>query len=198
MTSFGGGQVPVESRPASLWAFEAHAVRSAEDISKISDMSTPRDDPPRQTGVFVRLPTEHARLLDRAAAAVPALKKDLIAGLLARHVDPDTPEGLEELRAIASRLPGASRRIVIEEARELQRGSAGFNPLPPLEVLDAAGAAELLAVDVKTVVELAENGEIPGRLIANQWRFARQGVLDWLSRIEPTTSEPGTEDVSSP
>jgi Helix-turn-helix domain len=137
-----------------------------------------------ETGIFVRLPVAHARLLDRAAAAVPARKKDLIAGLLAQHVDPDTPEGLERLRELAPRAPAASRRIVIEEERGLQRGSAGFNPFPPPEVLDADGAAELLAVEPATVIELAEKGEIPGRLIASQWRFARQGLLDWLSRSE--------------
>jgi hypothetical protein len=137
-----------------------------------------------ERAVFVRLPVAHARLLDRAAAAVPARKKDLIAGLVARHLDPDTPEGLESLRGLASQMPTASRRILIEEERGLQRGSAGFNPFPPAEVLDADGAAELLAVEAATVIELAEKGEIPGRLIANQWRFARQGLLDWLSRTE--------------
>ena len=139
-----------------------------------------------EKGVFVRLPVTHARLLDRAAAAVPARKKDLIAGLVAKHIDPDTPEGLENLRGLAAQMPAASRRILIEEERGLQRGSAGFNPFPPAEVLDADGAAELLAVEVGTVIELAEKGEIPGRLIANQWRFARQGLLDWLSRSERT------------
>jgi hypothetical protein len=144
--------------------------------------------------VFVRLPNEQVRLLDRAAAAVPARKKDLISGLLARHLDPDTPEGLEELRAMASPPPDASRRVVIEAGeREFQRGFASFNPFPPPEVLDAGGAAELLAVDAKTIVELAQKGEIPGRLIADEWRFARQGLLDWLSRIEPVTPEAGQE-----
>jgi hypothetical protein len=146
--------------------------------------SGPKGD---ETGLFVRLPVDHARLLDRAAAAVPARKKDLIAGLLAQHVDPDTPEGLERLRGLAPEMPAASRRILIEEERGLQRGSAGFNPFPPTEVLDADGAAELLAVETATVIELAEKGEIPGRLIANQWRFARQGLLDWLSRTETVT-----------
>ena len=151
-----------------------------------------------ETGVFVRLPTAHARLLDRAAAAVPARKKDLIAGLLARHVDPDTPAGLERLRGLASGVPAASRRILIEEERGLQRGAAGFNPFPPLEVLDADGAAELLAVDTATIIELAEKGEIPGRLIANQWRFARQGLLDWLSRIDPVASDATADEAANP
>lgn len=135
-----------------------------------------------ETGIFVRLPDSQARLLDRAAAAVPARKKDLISGLLARHLDPDTPEGLEELRAIATP-SGRARRIVIEPGEpRLQPGFAAFSPSAPIEVLDAAGAAELLAIDVETLLKLAEEGEVPGRRVGDQWRFARQGLLDWLSK----------------
>jgi excisionase family DNA binding protein len=138
-----------------------------------------------QTGVFVRLPAAHARLLDRAAAAVPARKKDLISGLLTRHVDPDSPEGLERLRELAHPATVGSRRIVLEaEDSGLQRGYAGFNPTPPAEVLDAAGAAELLEVELELVLSLAEKGEIPCRKLGEEWRFARQGLLDWLAHAE--------------
>ena len=137
----------------------------------------------RETGLFVRLPSDQARLLDRAAAAVPARKKDLISGLLARHLDPDSPEGLEALREIATP-SGRTRRVIIEaDERRLQRGFAAFSPASLPEVLDPAGAAELLAVDVDTLLELAEKGEIPGRRVGDDWRFARQGLLEWLSRI---------------
>ena len=137
------------------------------------------------TGVFLRLPTPQARLLDRAAAAVPAHKKDLISGLLARHVDPDSPEGLAKLRELTPPAAG-SRRIVVEaEDSSMQRGFASFNPMPPLEVLDVRGAADLLAIEVDLVLELAEKGEIPGRKLGDEWRFARQGLLDWLSDAEP-------------
>jgi len=137
-----------------------------------------------QTGVFVRLPTDQVRLLDRAAAAIPARKKDLISGLLARHVDPDSPEGLEALRELAAHSERAGRRIVIErEEPRLQPGFAAFSPASLPEVLDPAGAAELLAVDVATLLELAEKGEIPGRRVGEEWRFARQGLLEWLSPV---------------
>jgi excisionase family DNA binding protein len=137
------------------------------------------------TGVFVRLPTPQARLLDRAAAAVPAHKKDLISGLLARHLDPDSPEGLEKLRSLTPATAVGSRRIVVEaEDSGMQRGYASFNPLPPPEVLDARAAADLFDVDVDLVVELAEKGELPGRKLGEGWRFARQGLLDWLSHAE--------------
>jgi excisionase family DNA binding protein len=135
---------------------------------------------PRQTGLFVRLPGDQARLLDRAAAAVSAHKKDLISGLLARHVDPDTPRGIAALRDIAA---VGSRRVVVEtQDTGVQRGFGFFTPTAPPDVLDAAGAAELLDVDVDTIVALAESGELPGRSIGGNWRFARQALLDWLAR----------------
>ncbi len=135
---------------------------------------------PRQTGLFVRLPGEQARLLDRAAAAVSAHKKDLISGLLARHVDPDTPQGIAALHDIAA---AGSRRVVVEtQDTGVQRGFGFFTPTAPADVLDAEGAAELLDVDVDTIVALAEQGDLPGRSIGGNWRFARQALLDWLAR----------------
>jgi excisionase family DNA binding protein len=137
----------------------------------------------RHTALFVRLPDEQARLLDRAASAVSAHKKDLISGLLAQHVDPDTPHGIEALRAIAA--AGGSRRIVVEtQDSGVQRGFGYFTPTAPADVLDAEGAADLLEVDVDTILALAEQGELPGRSIGGHWRFARQALLDWLARAE--------------
>jgi len=138
---------------------------------------------PRQTGLFVRLPGDQARLLDRAAAVVSAHKKDLISGLLARHVDPDTPEGIAALRDIAE--AGGSRRVVVEtQDAGVQRGFGYFTPTAPADVLDAEGAADLLEVDVDTILALAEQGELPGRSIAGRWRFARQALLEWLAGTE--------------
>jgi excisionase family DNA binding protein len=131
----------------------------------------------RHTALFVRLPDDQARLLDRAATVVSAHKKDLISGLVARHVDPDT------LRAIAA--AGGSRRVVVEtQDTGLQRGFGFFTPSAPADVLDEKGAAELLDVDVDTILALAEQGELPGRSIAGHWRFARQALLDWLAGTE--------------
>jgi excisionase family DNA binding protein len=48
-------------------------------------------------------------------------------------------------------------------------------------VLDAAQAAQLLAVEEAAIVELAESGELPGRRIGGAWRFSRVAVLEWLS-----------------
>jgi excisionase family DNA binding protein len=126
---------------------------------------------PDDVALFVRLPAEQARRLDEAAGALPARKKDLVAGLVDRYVRPDSPEGLEALREIAGSAPAV--------------GHHSFRPAAPAEVLDAAQAAELLSVSRQAVVELAERREIPGRKIAGEWRFARAALLAWLSAGEP-------------
>ena len=51
-----------------------------------------------QSPLFVRLPSSTAERLDRAAFALGASKKDVVTALLQRHVDPDTPGGLDSLR----------------------------------------------------------------------------------------------------
>lgn len=128
------------------------------------------------TPLFVRLPAEHAARLDRAAARVRAAKKDLIAGLVDRYVDPESPEGLARLRELAE-----PRRVVVELGERTQVvGHAAFRALDPPEVLTAEQAAELLAVPVEELVELAGRGELPGRRIGERWRFSRAALLDWL------------------
>lgn len=126
--------------------------------------------------LYVRLTNEQAGRLDQAAAAVPAHKKDLIGGLVDRYVDPSTPAGVEALRELA-----VAKRVTVELGGDQPVvGHAEFRPAAPREVLDAAGAAELLEVEVGALVELAEAGGLPGRQIGGQWRFSRQALLDWL------------------
>lgn len=138
---------------------------------------------PDTAALFVRLPIEQARRLDQAASALPARKKDLVAGLVERYVRPDLPEGLEALREFASST-SQPRRVTIDlEAPPVTVGHHSFQPAAAPEVLSAAQAAELLAVEEKALVELAEQQQLPGRKIAGQWRFARQALLDWLSAI---------------
>jgi len=129
--------------------------------------------------LYVRLTSEQAGRLDRAAAAVPAHKKDLMGGLVERYVDPDGSVSLASLREIAAGAPG--RRVTIELGGDAPVvGHAEFRPTGPLEVLDAAQAAELLAVAESAIIELAARGELPGRQIAGDWRFSRRALLDWL------------------
>src|SRR4051794_23866136 len=128
--------------------------------------------------LYVRLTTEQAARLDRAAATVPAHKKDLIGGLVERYVDPDDSASLAQLREIAA-APG--RRVTVEIGGAAPVvGHAEFRPNPPLEGLDAAQAAELLAVQASAIIDLAARGELPGRQIGGEWRFSRRALLDWL------------------
>jgi excisionase family DNA binding protein len=138
-----------------------------------------------RAALFVRLSPELAGRLERAAAAVPAHKKDLIGGLVQRYVDPETPEGVEALREIAraakppKRVLGDERPVRLPAPGGLVVGHHEFRPAAA-EVLDAAQAAELLAVECSAIEELAEQGELPGRRIGGEWRFSRSALLAWL------------------
>jgi excisionase family DNA binding protein len=138
---------------------------------------------PDTSALFVRLPTAEARKLDRAAHAVGAPKKDLVAGLVARYVDPDTDQGLAELRRLGAEAPGAlPRRVVIEaDDPQLVVGHHSFRPADVPDVLTPAQAATLLQVDEDAVLALAEDGRLPGRKIGEEWRFARAALVAWLS-----------------
>ena len=128
-----------------------------------------------RTALFVRLTAAQAERLDQAASAVRAHKKDLIGGLVDTYVDPSSEAGLDALRRLAK------TPVVIDIGSDAPVvGHAEFRPAP-LEVLDAAQAAELLAVDEAAIVELAEAGELPGRKIGAAWRFSRAALLEWLS-----------------
>jgi excisionase family DNA binding protein len=137
---------------------------------------------PDTSALFVRLPAAEARKLDRAAHAVGAPKKDLVAGLVARYVDPDTDDGLHALRRLGAEAPGALPRRVIVEADDppLVVGHHAFRPADPPEVLTPAQAAALLQVDEEAVLALAEDGRLPGRRIGDEWRFGRAALVAWL------------------
>jgi excisionase family DNA binding protein len=141
---------------------------------------------PDTAALFVRLPAAEARKLDRAAHAVGAPKKDLVAGLVARYVDPDTNDGLDALRRLHDDAPGAlPRRIVIEpDEPALVVGHHSFRPAEVPEVLTPAQAAALLQVEEEDVLALAEEGRLPGRRIGDEWRFARAALVTWLSQPE--------------
>ena len=126
--------------------------------------------------LYVRLPQSESRRLDRAAAALGTNKKALVSSLVAAYVDPDTPEGLEQLRVVA-----ADRRVTVTLPEEgVTVGRHAFTPTAPPEVLTAAQAAELLQVAEPELIGLAERGELPGRRIGEHWRFSRAALLGWL------------------
>ena len=119
-----------------------------------------------RTPLYVRLPKAEAERLDRAAFELKTSKQDLVAGLVATYGDLDT-----------------LRRVTIETVEDgLAVGHAAFRPFSPPDVLTVAELAGWLQVDEQAVAELAEKGELPGRRLAGEWRFARDAVLDWLAQ----------------
>jgi excisionase family DNA binding protein len=118
-----------------------------------------------RTPLYVRLPTAQAERLREAAHQLGRSKQDLVAGLMAWYGDVDT-----------------LRRVTVETRDDqLTVGHAEFRPLAPPDVLTVAQLAEWLQVDAQAIDELAETGDLPGRKLAGEWRFAREAVLDWLA-----------------
>src|SRR5438128_8554828 len=144
---------------------------------------------PATEALFVRIPAEHARRLDRAAFELRRPKQALVSELLERYVDPDSPASLAALaapdgdvaaadsgRAPAVVPPAASaeagrRRVTVEtlEPDTLAVGHHSFRPreveqgasaLP--EVLSSEQAAELLQLQRAVVERLARVGDLPG------------------------------------
>jgi excisionase family DNA binding protein len=106
--------------------------------------------------LYVRLPAPLAMELDRAAFERKVSKQALVTD--------------------------AVRRITIEGPGEpMTLGHAEVRTNPPADVLTPEALAELLQVAEDDVRELAERGELPGRKVAGEWRFAREAVLRWLA-----------------
>jgi excisionase family DNA binding protein len=109
-----------------------------------------------------RLPEPEALRLDEAAHRLRRSKQDLVASLIT----------LDNLR-----------RVTVETADDhLTVGHAAFRPFSPPDVLTVDELAAWLQTDVATVTRLADDGELPGRKLGEEWRFARGAVLDWLAR----------------
>jgi hypothetical protein len=134
--------------------------------------------PPEPEGaLYVRLPANAVDKLHRAAEALGVHKKDLVAGLVSRYVDPDSRRGLSALGQLSQ-----PRRVTIDLGEDSPTlGSYSFQPYDPPEVLNAEQAGQLLQLEENVVIELAEAGDLPGRKLANVWRFSRSAIIDWLS-----------------
>ncbi len=52
----------------------------------------------------------------------------------------------------------------------------------PYSDFDVEGLARYLHLAAQQVVKLAERGNLPGRKVAGQWRFARPDIHHWLER----------------
>ena len=134
--------------------------------------------PPPETPLYVRLPNAAIEKLDRAAAALGVHKKDLVAGLVTRYVDPDTKKGLSALGSLSSRRPLGT------DEGDPMIGTYSFQPYDPPEIMNAQQAGQFLQIDEKMVIELAEAGKLPGKKLGPVWRFSREALVAWLSTSE--------------
>jgi len=125
-----------------------------------------------ESALFVRLPSASLDKLDRAANKLGIAKKDLVEGLLAKYVDPDSRHGLSSLSRLAPAVPPnpAGPKSILPGVHE-------FRANEPSEILSPQQAAELLQLDEDVVVKLAQAGEIPGRKLGGVWRFSRTALL---------------------
>jgi excisionase family DNA binding protein len=143
----------------------------------------PKRPPETDAALYVRLPADAVERLHRAAEALGIAKKDLVAGLITKHVDPSSKRGLDQLAQISG--TSGTRRVVIDTGGPTTTvGAYSFQPYdapPPVEVLTAAQAAELLQLEETLIVELAEGGELPGRKLGKVWRFSRAAIVAWLA-----------------
>ena len=140
----------------------------------------PRKTPP-QTPLYVKLPSTAVDKLDRAAAALGVAKKDLVAGLVTRYVDPDTQKGLSALGAMASKRP-----LDTSDAGPMI-GSYSFQPYDPPEIMSSEQAGQFLQIEEKHVIELAEAGKLPGKKLGPVWRFSREALVAWLGTPDVRT-----------
>jgi hypothetical protein len=138
----------------------------------------PRKHPP-ETPLYVKLPANAVEKLDRASAALGVPKKDLVAGLVSRYVDPDSQQGLQTLTTLSVRRP-----LDTADAGPMV-GAYSFQPYDPPEIMNAAQAGQFLQIDEKNVIELAEAGKLPGKKLGPVWRFSREALVQWLSTPEP-------------
>jgi excisionase family DNA binding protein len=135
--------------------------------------------PPTESALFVRLPATAVDKLDRAAQALGMRKKDLIAGLVAKYIDPDSRPGRNALGALAS------HKITVDLGEHAPtRGSYSFQPYDPPEVMNTEQAAEFLQIEEAVVLKLATAGKLPGRKLGDAWRFSRAALVTWLSTPE--------------
>jgi excisionase family DNA binding protein len=145
--------------------------------------------------LFVRIPTEQARRLDRAAFELNVPKQQLVSGLVESYVNPDSPESLvvlgERLVEQAQR-----RRVTLEtQPGEMSVGHHSFHPREQ-EVLTSQQAADLLQVKCELVERLASEGELPGRRLGSEWRFTRSALLQWLAGRSDSQAQDETGQTS--
>ncbi len=106
-------------------------------------------------------------------------KKDLVTGLVVNYVDPDSGAGLTALgQAI-----GRNQDMLDRAEPQPAIGRVTFSERVFPEVMSPEQVAAFLQTSTEAVIDMAANGEIPGRQIAGEWRFSRLAITQWLGSI---------------
>ena len=87
---------------------ERRKLSAVDDPLTLLDRPGPSGPPPERTArpsdreptsaLYVRLPLAESDLLARAAFELRVFKRELVAALIAEHVDPHSEDGLQRLR----------------------------------------------------------------------------------------------------
>jgi len=110
----------------------------------------------KETALYVKLPAAAGDKLERASESLGVTKKDLVAGLVDKYLDPGAPRmGTYSFQA--------------------------YDASEPPEVMTAEQAAQFLQIDEKLVLEMAEANKLPGRRLGKVWRFSRTALVQWLA-----------------
>lgn len=119
-----------------------------------------------ESPLYVKLPQTAVEKLHRASEELGLPKKDIVAGLVTKYLDPMAP-------------PGPTM------------GTYSFRPHDHPEVLSSEQAGQFLQIDEHVVLELAEAGTIPGKRLGTVWRFSREALIAWLSTPSPEKEHKG-------
>jgi len=65
------------------------------------------------------------------------------------------------------------------------------------DILDAKEVAKILRVNPRTIVRLAERGELPAFRVGDLWRFRRIDVEEYINRQLRSGQGPKNEDQPS-
>ncbi len=87
---------------------------------------------------------------------------------------------------------GRSKQAVVTSLLNDELGGSTRSTPPPAtpEILDIDETAELLRVDVTALRDRISRGDFPARRFGQDWRCARQAVLDWMAGTDAAHDHP--------
>lgn len=111
------------------------------------------------------------------AASASSTSADSSAQVSDAHPAPGAPA--ETTTGVSPGGPTPPEQAAVAEVLEIPMVKPGAAAMS--RVLTAAEVAEVLRVDVDTVVAAIDRGELPGNRIGEHWRVQRAALLRWLS-----------------